>query len=380
MTARRPIGGSYTRRIVSTTRVLPPAVAGLRSEVYETMDDARDDWRALAAESGNVFGTWEWAVVWLRHFGGDGRLRVVVWRTKAGEPRVLVPLHMTRRGPLRLVRFVGHGPGDELGPVCAPEQREPAARALRATLDALGRRWHVFLGERLPASPAWQALTGATHVRSEASPTLSLAGRSWEDFLAARSANFRQQVGRRERRLGRSHALHYRLSTPESLAADLDLLVRLHDERWGEAGSGAFAGARRRFHDEWAALALAQGWLRLWVLELDGVPAAAWYGFRFAQRESYYQSGRDPAREADSVGFVLQAHTIREATRDGMLEYRFLRGGEAYKDRFADGDAPLDTVLAARTGLARLACRLAVGAQARAPRARRLLSRVAGGA
>jgi CelD/BcsL family acetyltransferase involved in cellulose biosynthesis len=359
----------------------PPATAltGLRSELVPDVAGAQDEWARLAERSENVFATWEWATVWLRHFGGAGTLAAALWRDEAGEPRVLVPLHLTRRGPLRLVRFLGHGTGDELGPVCAPGDRERAAAALRATLHELGRRWHVFLGERLPTSPAWVTETGATLVRTEASPVLSLAGLGWEDFLAARSANFRQQVRRRERRLAKAGRLRFRLSaTPESVRADLDLLIRLHDARWGQEGSGAFDGARRAFHEEWASLALDRGWLRLWVLELDGEPAAAWYGFRYAQRESYYQSGRDPRLEADSVGFVLQAHTIREAAQDGMLEYRFLRGGEAYKDRFADGDAPLDTVLTARTRAGRLACRAAIRTQELLPEARRILSLVAG--
>jgi CelD/BcsL family acetyltransferase involved in cellulose biosynthesis len=250
---------------------------------------------------------------------------------------------------------------------------------LRATLDGLGRRWHVFLGERLPAPAFWGDIAGLCLVQREASPVLSLAGLSWEDILARRSANFRQQTRRRERRLGKTAHLRFRLcDNADSLRADMASLILLHEARWGDEGSVAFAGARRRFHEEWAAVALAQGWLRLWVLELDGRAAAAWYGFRYGLREMYYQSGRDPQHEADSVGFVLQVHTIREAAQDGMREYCFLRGGEAYKGRFADGDAPLDTVLTARTRAGRLACRAAIRTQELLPQARQVLSLVAG--
>lgn len=352
--------------------------AGLRPEVLD-VEAARSPWARLAERSANVFATWEWARAWLRHFGAAGTPHIVLWRDEEGEPVVLMPLFLARRGPVRLVRFIGHGPGDELGPVCAAQDRPRAAAALYATLRALGRRWDVLLGERLPPSSAWTGAAGVSLVRTEPSPTLSLQGRGWEDVLAARSANFRQQVRRRERKLARAGDLRFRLSTtPDTVRADLDRLMVLHDARWAEAGSGAFDGPRRAFHREWATTALERGWLRLWTLELDGAPAAAWYGFRYAQRESYYQSGRDPQRQADSVGFVLLAHTIREAAQDGMLEYRFLRGGEAYKDRFADGDAPVETVLLARSAAGRLAGRLAIEAQRRAPGTRRIMGRVAG--
>ena len=118
--------------------------------------------------------------------------------------------------------------------------------------------------------------------------------------------------------------------------------------------------------------------LRLWVLEADGAAVAAWYGFRYAQTESFYQSGRDPAWSSQSVGFVLLAHTIREAANDGMEEYRFLRGGEAYKDRFADGDAPVETVLMGAGRPMRATVSAAIAAQHRLPDLRRTLKRLAG--
>ena len=95
------------------------------------------------------------------------------------------------------------------------------------------------------------------------------------------------------------------------------------------------AGARRgsdfhdtAFHRELAREALARGWLRLWLLELDGRPIAAWHGFRVGPVASYYQAGRDPSYERFSVGFVLLAHSIRSAIAEGATEYRFGRGDE----------------------------------------------------
>jgi CelD/BcsL family acetyltransferase involved in cellulose biosynthesis len=89
---------------------------------------------------------------------------------------------------------------------------------------------------------------------------------------------------------------------------------------------------------------LQRRWLRLWIQELDGAPPAAWYGFRFDGVEAYYQAGRDPSFDRESVGFVLLAHSIRAAFDDGVREYRLLRGDDPYKSRFASADRPLQTV------------------------------------
>ncbi len=297
-----------------------------------TLARLESEWRPLAERGGNIFGTWEWAETWWRHFGKGGELRASVVPGK-----VVLPLYVGRTGPFRLLRFIGHGHADELGPVAAPEQRDAAAAALREALDGDG--YHLFLGEDLPSG--WNSQLDAKVVERTSSPVLSLAG-SWDDFLAGRSANFRQQMRKYERRLSREHEAEIRLTIePDRLAADLDSLFALHRARW--PGSPWFSDAEA-FHRDFAALALERGWLRLWIVHLDGAPAAVWYGFRFAGIDSYYQGGRDPALTRERLGLVLTAHTVREALKDGCREYRFLRGDEEYKSRFADSDPGLETV------------------------------------
>ncbi len=143
--------------------------------------------------------------------------------------------------------------------------------------------------------------------------------------------------------------MEFRLAAEaDRLQRDLDVLFDLHSARGGDQASHALAEARAAFQRDFAARALERGWLRLWFLELEGKPVAAWYGFRCGGVESYYQAGRDPAWDHASVGFILLAHSIRSALEDGMREYRFLRGGEAYKDRFTDDRGELETFVVAR--------------------------------
>ena len=64
------------------------------------------------------------------------------------------------------------------------------------------------------------------------------------------------------------------------------------------------------------------------------------------------------------LGFLLLAHSIRAAADDGVREYRFLRGGEDFKYRFASDDPGLETIALWRSP----AGRVAVEAAARLPR------------
>jgi len=325
----------------------------------ERVDDVailQDEWAALAERSGNVFGTPEWIGTWWRHFGRGRELVLSTCRDAGADLVAVLPLYVWRRRPLRILRFLGHGAGDELGPVCAREDRPRAAAALLEVLA--GERFDVLLAELLPQAGAWTSLLpGSRRLTTTGSPLLHLQGMTWERILAGCSSNLRQRARRLERALRRKHDVRFRLADdPARLAGDLDLLFRLHAARWGSAGSTFLA--TEQFQREFAALAAARGWLRLWFLELDGIARAAWLGFRFAGAECYYQAGRDPDWDRSSVGFVLLVHTMRAAVEDGASEYRFLRGGEDYKYRFATADPGLETLALGRGWAGAAALRL----------------------
>ena len=365
-------------------RVLEAARAGstrrpeLRLERIEDLTATRE-WEELAERSQNIFATPQWASIWWRHLGFGRPMIATAARRRDGSLACVLPLYVASTRPGRILRFIGHGLGDQLGPVCDPRDRAAAARALRRALGDASPAWDLFVGDELPADAGWEALIGGAVLRRESSPVLRLDGRTWDEYLASQSRNFREQVRRRERRLAREHDLRYRLTEdPAALEDDLATLFRLHRARWGEEGSEAFGGRLDAFHREFAACALERGWLRLWTMEVDGRPVAAWYGFRFAGAELYYQAGRDPAWDRYSTGFVLLAHTIREAFADDLHEYRLLRGGESYKGRFADADPGVATVGLARGPRGRAALAAALAARRMPQQIRRPFVKLAG--
>jgi len=334
-----------------------------------SLEELRHDWEKMAERSENVFGTWEWASTWWRHFGGGARPLWTRCRNGQGAAFAVLPLYLTRRGGLRLVRFVGHGPADELGPLCAAADRSTTAAAVWTVLE--DARADVFLGETLRAKAEWPQHLRATIRATQASPSIRLDGSTWEDFLAGRSSNFRQQLRRHERAL-RQYGLRYRLCDDrDQLPRDLDILFALHAERWS-GGESEFT-RRHAFHRDFATLAFERGWLRLWFLELNGTAVAAWYGLRFGAIDSYYQAGRESAWRRYAVGLTLLAHSVREAIADGMREYRLGRGDEEYKHRFTDDRSEVQTAVLTRGVKGHVA--VATAEAARRTWARRLVRR-----
>lgn len=332
----------------------------------------RVEWDALAERSGNVFLTKDFVECWWQAFDAPGDPLILA--DHHASPKVILPLYVTR-GPLRVVRQIGHGLADELGPACAPELHTQAALLLEEALRD-GRRWDVLLLHDVPSAHQWsRRLDGRVLWRSP-SPVIDLADGDWEAFLAGRSHNFRQQVRRRERRVRDAGGV-VRESTMETLEGDLDTLFRLHRLRWGDAASFA-TGPRAAMVRSYARVALPSGAVRLSILELDGLPVAAHLGLRHGLVYSFWQSGRNPAFENLSVGTVLLLDAVRTALTRGAHEFRLLRGGEEYKWRLATADRPLETVARTSGLVGRVA--LGVSGVRRRHRARRAPAQATSGA
>jgi CelD/BcsL family acetyltransferase involved in cellulose biosynthesis len=88
----------------------------------------------------------------------------------------------------------------------------------------------------------------------------------------------------------------------------------------------------------------------LTTLDLDGAPAAAWYGFAHRDTVYFYQSGRDPRWEDKSVGVALMVKMIRRAIEGGYRRFDFLRGDEGYKRAWTATEVVTQELVAFRPG------------------------------
>lgn len=333
-------------RLAVVARARGGSSTGLRVQPLGDLDELGEEWDELALAARNVFATREFLSTWSRHHLRGQPVLATACRAPDGRLVAILPLYASREHGVRVLRFLGHGPGDQLGPICAPSDRIAAARALRRVLSNSPQRWDVFLGHQLPGGQAWDALAGARLIRHEASPVVHLRGARWDDFLGSLGSRLRQEIRYDARRLAREHDVRYRLADDaDRLPADIGALFALHAAQWGERSGFS---SWEPFHRELAAKALARGWLRLWLLEVDGRVVAAKYNFRYAGDEFSYQSARDLSWRRVSLGLVLLAHAMRTAMEEGVRSYRLLRGAEAYKYRFPIEDRGLDTVALAR--------------------------------
>jgi CelD/BcsL family acetyltransferase involved in cellulose biosynthesis len=356
--------------VISAIGTLTPPASPVGVELVDRLGSLRADWTRLAASSGNVFATWEWNELWWRHYGRGRKLRVAV--SRRGDVDAIVPLFVWSERPLRILRLIGHGHGDRLGPICRQDDVKTAEQAFRRALEA--DRHDVFIGDWVAGDRDWTRTLGGRVVRRTGYPIVRFANGSWDEFLASHSQRFRKNLRNSRNRLEREHEVVYRLADSGSLDRDLDTAFRLHRARF-RTHSCFFCGDHEPFQRDFAALALERGWLRLLLLELDGVPVCFEYGFSFQNAYFAYQGGRDPAWARHSVGFLAEIESIRRSFAEGATEYRFLGGEEGYKYRFPIEDPRLETVAVPAGSRGRVAA-TALAAALRLPGSKAVLRRI----
>jgi CelD/BcsL family acetyltransferase involved in cellulose biosynthesis len=182
-----------------------------------------------------------------------------------------------------------------------------------------------------------QRWTGS-EIRTNICPFIDLAGHTWKSFQAGLGGKHRYNFHRRLKNLHRDFDTRFDCVVAEDQRSTaLTTLVTLHNKRMQDRGGsdGLHSPELVGFHDALTRLALVQGWLRLFVLTLNGDKAAALYGFAYGKKFYFYQSGFDPRYSPHSVGLVTMGLAIEAAIEGGAEEFDLLHGDEKYKTLWA---------------------------------------------
>jgi CelD/BcsL family acetyltransferase involved in cellulose biosynthesis len=352
----------------SVSVALTPASHGQTGLVVERISEAaglqalKQEWQALLQgnEADCLFLTWEWQSCWWRHVSQHRRLCLITVR-RGGDliaiaPFAIRPPEPGRLVPFRTLEFMGMGDvgSDYMDLIIRPDQEAQALEALAGYLkenslvldfrrvDASSRRIVALLA--LLEQGGWQS----EQVVTDICPYIDLKGHDWKSYIATVSRSHRANVNRRIRRLGEifKQVEFKRAVTEQERRECFTQFLRLHQLRWsGKERSNAFTGeGTLAFHTEFSQLALEQGWLRLYVLRLDGEPVAATYSFCYGDSFYYYQAGLDPKLAEHSVGLATLGLAVQEALKEGVSRYDMLHGNQAYKALWTEVSRPVSRI------------------------------------
>ena len=312
------------------------------------------EWDSLLAAGAarTPFLTATWIDCWRRYAMRGRSLHVIAVR-ECGRLVGIAPLMRVHGGVSIADRLEFLGTGSAGADYLDVIARRGAGNAVTAAIAASihARNLPVYLDHLPPQSLAaaitaplqalgWTALQESPDV----CPFIDLNGHTWDSLLASLGTAHRANVRRRLRKLDASFDVSFRLVDSHCGRRDaLDRLVHISEHRWRtRGGTTAFPDQEMiAFHHAITAQAMADNWLRLYALSLNGVISAVMYGFALDDRFYFYQHGFDDRYAGYSLGLALMALTIRAAIDDGMREFDFLYGHEPYKSLWARHQRPL---------------------------------------
>jgi CelD/BcsL family acetyltransferase involved in cellulose biosynthesis len=227
---------------------------------------------------------------------------------------------------------------DYMDLLLAAGREEEACRSLWGQL--CDEKWRELdLWGLVASSPARDLVAGlardagyAAEEELEAvAPRLALPD-DWEAYLESLNKKNRHELRRKIRRLfdsggGVSFDV---LSEQQDVVAAMDTFLDLHT-RSRQDKTDFMTDGMSSFFRRMAAALSAEGLIRLFMLQINGRPAASVLCFDAGSHLYLYNSGYDPAFSSLSVGLVSKALCLRWAIENGKKGIDFLRGNEPYK-------------------------------------------------
>lgn len=305
---------------------------------HDALARLEPEWWALRERSPGAtpFQSPAWLIAWWKAFA-PGRLMTLTVRDDRGLIAV-APLYL-EDGPLgRRILPMGISLSDYIDVLVDPNAPN-GADAIVYHLSRHRERWDAWEMAGLGTDAAALALPcpddcSDASENGETCPVLLLADGSDDAgshpaIPAAQRRKLRMARHRIARRQDAKIVAGRELAPRDWMRA----LVELHTHRWEERGEpGVLADLRvQAFHGEAVGSLIERGIARLFGLVIGSDIAGVYYGFSDRGRAYAYLGGFDPRFAYYSPGTVLLGHAIEHALREGVREFHFLRGGEAYK-------------------------------------------------
>jgi len=317
----------------------------------EDFEKLGSEWNSLLANShaDTIYLRWEWAFSWWQVFPkGRGELFILVARV--GDKLVgIAPIVISKKRlngllTVRQVEFLGaeFANGEYLDFIVDRDMESEVLDSMFNFLATRHKQWDILHLTDVPGES-----TTRKHLKNIANrlgynfsastrsicPYLILPN-TWETLEQRIKSSVKKNFKYQLRRLNREFNVDIGYCQSEGeLERELSHFFDLHQRRWQDRNiEGSFTSReKRQFYIEIANQFFKSNHLRLYSLKLDGQPVAALFGFQYADKLFFQQSGFDPNFNKYSVGQVLLGYAIADSITDGLSEFDFLRGPEEYK-------------------------------------------------
>lgn len=316
--------------------------------------ELRHDWNSLMADSSSesIFLTHEWLMAWMTHFKKDQLIDILILLD--GSRFIAAAPLMIKKGTLRglPVKELSFIENDETGRSDfiirhGSDEKEIIDVLFRHIIYSKNLRWDIVDLRNIPSDSITMELIEeflrTNHIlfgkkKGLSSPYITI-DQSWPGFIRNRR-HFRKKMKDRLNRIqreGRTSITH--IIDFKRFVEYLSKIEKISKNSWLRQKSNDIFGTEERkgFFIDLARRASEEGWLSVWVLELNGEAIA--FEFHLRHRNSIHALRASYNREYSKVspGFVLECKIVESCFKENVslpVHYDLCGGVNFYKERW----------------------------------------------
>jgi CelD/BcsL family acetyltransferase involved in cellulose biosynthesis len=284
-----------------------------------------------------------WLKTWWDTFGGDSDPEILTGYHQ-GEPIGIAPLRIQDN----TAHFIGEeNVCDYQDMIVASNYSHDFFKAILTHLNEKGIQ-SLQLGMLRPDSisliqlPNLAKQLGYAVVNTQVAFSYEIElSRTWESYLHMLNGKQRHEIRRKLRRLNEAGEIRFRvIKRPEEISENIDTFFSMFKASRPDK-SEFLTDQMVSFFSLLTQRMAQQGFLRMFFLDIDKLPAAGVMCFDYKDTLFLYNNGYNPQFSNLSAGFLSKVYSIKDSIEQGKLRYDLLKGDEGYKKRLGSTPVPL---------------------------------------
>lgn len=304
----------------------------------EELDKSKYIWNQIS-EYNTIFSLYEWFSNWWNCYGKQKELRIYIAEDDKNRVSAILPLMKYQKdGKIFLTQLAESGTdyfsvisdayelNDLKEILCYIKNNENYDRFILSNLKSDENSTDLLL-------KAARDVYNDIEIINQGKIYFVNINGSFDDYVITRSKNFRHKYNQLRKIENR-----YNFEVVDTYSRDIiDEVIELHKKRWlGEMQLSVFYDQRRvnfthSIFEDFSKL----GYFRLFLLKNESRIVSYRMGFVFGNKYYDWNTAFDLEYSNDSVGVILCNHVIDYCFANGIKEFDFLRGEEAYKQKFS---------------------------------------------
>lgn len=310
---------------------------------YKEFLKLEKDWKNIfeKSETNNIFISWEWCSLWLKHFGANQKLLILVIEDNE-EVIGIAPLIISEGKPV--VTLIGSNRADYADFLILRDRYEVIGMIVNFLIKS--DCWRQIDLKRIPeSSPNFTALRDSLKElkypylfrENCISPYVKIKG-GWNDYYKSVSKGIKQDIRTAHNKFKLAGDFSFQTYNEDTYRTLLDVLFELHKKRqdYKVGGSLFEVQANRDFFYDLGLTFIKLGWASFSALKINNKIISVVFAVKYKGVFYYWFPAFDPEFIKYSPGKTHIYNLLKDCFEQGCKEFDFMRGDEEYKFKWAN--------------------------------------------